>query len=75
MPPTLLATLGLAAVPVSVAGFMLARAVLAVGEPATSRPRSRPPPNTSRRRSARFATGIFNSGANIGAILAPLTVP
>ena len=40
---------GIIAVPVSIAGFMISRAVL--------------------------ATGIFNSGANVGAVLAPLTVP
>jgi ACS family hexuronate transporter-like MFS transporter len=27
------------------------------------------------RRERAFATGVFNSGANVGAIVAPLTVP
>ena len=27
------------------------------------------------RRSARFATGIFNSGTNVGALVTPLVVP
>jgi ACS family hexuronate transporter-like MFS transporter len=69
------ATLGLAAVPVSVAGFIAARALLAFGEaanfPAAVRATAEYFPKAERS----FATGIFNSGANIGAILAPLTVP
>ncbi|MFZ6757494.1 MFS transporter [Undibacterium sp. Ji50W] len=69
------AALGLAAVPVSVTGFMLSRAVLAFGEagnfPAAIKATAEYFPKQERS----FATGIFNSGANIGAILAPLTVP
>ncbi|MBC3917007.1 MFS transporter [Undibacterium sp. CY18W] len=69
------AALGLAAVPVSVAGFMISRAVLAFGEagnfPAAIKATAEYFPKQERS----FATGIFNSGANIGAILAPLTVP
>ncbi|TFW27573.1 MFS transporter [Massilia horti] len=71
----LLATLGLAAVPVSVAGFIIGRAVLALGEagnfPAAIKATAEYFPKKERS----FATGIFNSGANIGAVLAPLTVP
>jgi ACS family hexuronate transporter-like MFS transporter len=67
--------LGLAAVPASIAGFMVARAVLALGEagnfPAAIKATAEYFPKKERS----FATGIFNSGANIGAILAPLTVP
>lgn len=70
-----MATLGIAAVPASIAGFMLARAVLAVGEagnfPAAIKATAEYFPKKERS----FATGIFNSGANIGAILAPLAVP
>ena len=44
-------------------------------KPATSRPRSRRWPSGSRSASARFATGIFNAGTNVGAIIAPLVVP
>jgi len=69
------AALGLAAVPVSVAGFIVARAILAIGEagnfPAAIKATAEYFPRAERS----FATGIFNSGANIGAILAPLTVP
>jgi ACS family hexuronate transporter-like MFS transporter len=72
---SLFTTLGLAAVPVSVAGFIVARAILAIGEagnfPAAIKATAEYFPKSERS----FATGIFNSGANIGAILAPLTVP
>jgi ACS family hexuronate transporter-like MFS transporter len=72
---SLLALFGVTAIPVSVLGFMAARAVLAVGEagnfPAAIRATAEYFPRAERS----FATGIFNSGANIGAILAPLTVP
>jgi ACS family hexuronate transporter-like MFS transporter len=71
----MLATLGLAAVPVSVAGFIVSRSVLALGEagnfPAAIKATAAYFPKKERA----FATGIFNSGANIGAILAPLLVP
>ncbi|MTW10456.1 MFS transporter [Pseudoduganella eburnea] len=71
----LLAAVGIAAVPVSVAGFMVGRAVLALGEagnfPAAIKATAEYFPKKERS----FATGIFNSGANIGAILAPITVP
>lgn len=68
-------SLGLAVVPVSVVGFMVSRAVLALGEagnfPAAIKATAEYFPKKERS----FATGIFNSGANIGAILAPITVP
>lgn len=67
--------IGLAAVPVSVLGFMFSRVVLALGEagnfPAAIKATAEYFPKKERS----FATGIFNSGANVGAILAPLTVP
>lgn len=72
---TILTTVGLAAVPVSIIGFMVSRAVLAIGEagnfPAAIKATAEYFPKKERS----FATGIFNSGANVGAILAPLTVP
>jgi ACS family hexuronate transporter-like MFS transporter len=72
---SLLTTLGIAAVPVSVIGFMTARAVLALGEagnfPAAIKTTAEYFPKKDRA----LATGIFNSGANVGAVLAPLTVP
>lgn len=67
--------IGLAAVPVSVMGFIFSRAVLAIGEagnfPAAIKATAEYFPKKERS----FATGIFNSGANVGAILAPLSVP
>src|SRR5687767_8554378 len=67
--------IGIAAIPVSVLGFMFARAVLGFGEsgnfPAAIKATAEYFPKKERS----FATGIFNSGANVGAILAPLTVP
>ncbi|SFU86165.1 MFS transporter [Pseudoduganella namucuonensis] len=72
---SVLGAFGFAAIPVSIAGFMLSRAVLAVGEagnfPAAIKATAEYFPKKERS----FATGIFNSGANVGAILAPLTVP
>lgn len=72
---TLLAIVGIAAVPVSIAGFIISRAVLALGEagnfPAAIRATAEYFPKKERS----LATGIFNSGATVGAILAPLTVP
>lgn len=71
----MLALVGIAAVPVSVIGFMMSRAVLALGEagnfPAAIKATAEYFPQKERA----FATGIFNSGANVGAILAPLLVP
>jgi ACS family hexuronate transporter-like MFS transporter len=72
---SVMSTLGLAAVPVSIGGFMIARAVLAVGEsgnfPAAIKATAEYFPKKERA----FATGIFNSGANVGAVLAPISVP
>ncbi|MBO9594688.1 MAG: MFS transporter [Niabella sp.] len=66
---------GLAALPVSVVGFMVARIVLGIGEagnfPAAIKATAEYFPKKERS----LATGIFNSGTNVGAILAPLTVP
>jgi ACS family hexuronate transporter-like MFS transporter len=67
--------LGITGVPVAIAGFMFSRAVLGFGEsgnfPAAIKATAEYFPKKERS----FATGIFNSGANVGAILAPLTVP
>jgi len=71
----ILGWVGIIAVPVSIAGFMISRAVLAIGEagnfPAAIKATAEYFPKKERS----FATGIFNSGANVGAVLAPLTVP
>lgn len=67
--------IGIAGVSVSIAGFIFSRALLGFGEsgnfPAAIKATAEYFPKKERS----FATGIFNSGANIGAILAPLTVP
>ena len=66
---------GIGTFSVSVVGFMIARGMLGIGEagnfPAAIKATAEYFPKKERS----FATGIFNSGANIGAILAPLTVP
>lgn len=60
---------------VSVICFVVARVVLAIGEagnfPAAIKATAEYFPKKDRA----FATGIFNSGSNVGAILAPLSVP
>jgi len=72
---TFFGLLGITALSVSVVGFMFGRVVLAIGEagnfPAAIKATAEYFPKKERS----FATGIFNSGANVGAILAPLTVP
>jgi ACS family hexuronate transporter-like MFS transporter len=72
---TVFTSIGLAAVPVSVAGFMIGRAVLAIGEAGNFPAAIKATAEYFPKRERSFATGIFNSGANVGAILAPLTVP
>ncbi len=71
----LLALVGIAAVPASIVGFMVSRAMLGFGEsgnfPAAIKATAEYFPKKERS----FATGIFNSGANVGAVLAPLMVP
>ncbi|WP_367913604.1 MFS transporter [Leadbetterella sp. DM7] len=71
----LLGWTGITAFSVSVVGFMFSRAVLAFGEagnfPAAIKATAEYFPKKERS----FATGIFNSGANVGAVLAPLSVP
>lgn len=70
-----LSWIGITAIPVSVLGFIFARAFLAVGEagnfPAAIKATAEYFPKKERS----LAVGIFNSGTTIGAILAPLTVP
>lgn len=66
---------GIASISVSVAGFMFSRAILAIGEAGNFPAAIKATAEYFPKRERSFATGIFNSGANIGAILAPLTVP
>jgi ACS family hexuronate transporter-like MFS transporter len=59
----------------SVMGFALARFALGLGEAGNFPAALKTVAEWFPRRERAFATGIFNSGSNIGAILAPLTVP
>jgi len=72
---SVLGWIGIAGVSASILGFMFSRAVLAFGEagnfPAAIKATAEYFPKKERS----FATGIWNSGTNVGAILAPLTVP
>ncbi|SEQ02188.1 MFS transporter, ACS family, hexuronate transporter [Pseudomonas sp. NFACC02] len=66
---------GLAVIPVSIAGFMLSRAVLAIGEAGNFPIAIKATAEYFPKKERSFATGIFNSGANVGAITAPICVP
>lgn len=72
---SLFEVVGITGLSVSVLGFIFSRAVLGFGEsgnfPAAIKATAEYFPKKERS----FATGIFNSGANVGAILAPATVP
>jgi ACS family hexuronate transporter-like MFS transporter len=70
-----LAWVGIGAVPVSIAGFMLSRAVLGFGEAGNFPSAIKATAEYFPKKERALATGIFNSGSNVGAILAPLTVP
>jgi ACS family hexuronate transporter-like MFS transporter len=59
----------------SVAGFIAARFALGIGEAGNFPASIKVVAEWFPRRERAFATGIFNSGTNIGAVLAPLMVP
>ncbi|MEN4902203.1 MFS transporter [Luteimonas sp. TWI1416] len=59
----------------SVAGFVVARFLLGLGEAGNFPAAIKTVAEWFPRRERAFATGIFNSGSNIGAIVAPLLVP
>jgi len=61
--------------PASVIGFILARFVLGVGEAGNFPAAIKTTAEWFPKKERSFATGIFNSGSNIGAIAAPLSVP
>jgi ACS family hexuronate transporter-like MFS transporter len=67
--------IGVGAVPISIAGFMLSRAVLGFGESGNFPAAIKAVAEYFPKKERALATGIFNSGSNVGAILAPLTVP
>lgn len=56
-------------------GFMVARATLGVSEAGNFPAAIKTVAEWFPKKERAFATGIFNSGTNIGAIIAPLTVP
>jgi len=58
-----------------VTGFIVARSVLGVSEAGNFPAAIKTIAEWFPKKERAFATGIFNSGANIGAIVAPLTVP
>ncbi|HMC85102.1 MAG TPA: MFS transporter [Chitinophagaceae bacterium] len=72
---TLLGWVGITAFSVSVLGFMFSRAILAFGEAGNFPSAIKATAEYFPKKERSFATGIFNSGTNVGAILAPLTVP
>lgn len=59
----------------STAGFMVARSALGVTEAGNFPAAIKTVAEWFPKKERAFATGIFNSGTNVGAILAPLTVP
>src|SRR5262245_5897472 len=58
-----------------VVGFITARSVLGISEAGNFPAAIKTVAEWFPKKERAFATGIFNSGANIGAIVAPLTVP
>ncbi len=56
-------------------GFMVARGILGFGESGNFPAAIKTVAEWFPKKERALATGIFNSGANVGAILAPLTVP
>ena len=54
---------------------LIARILLAFGESANFPAAIKATAEYFPKRDRAFATGVFNSGANVGAILAPITVP
>lgn len=59
----------------STAGFMVARGVLGVSESGNFPSAIKTVAEWFPKKERALATGIFNSGTNVGAIIAPLTVP
>jgi len=69
-----LASIGHAAVR-STLGFLVARSALGISEAGNFPAAIKTTAEWFPKKERAFATGIFNSGSNVGAILAPLTVP
>lgn len=60
---------------ISIIAFIIARLVLAFGEAGNFPAAVKATAEYFPKRDRAFATGIFNSGSNVGAILAPISVP
>lgn len=60
---------------VSVIGFMIARFVLGIGEAGNFPASIKTVAEWFPKKERAFATGIFNSGTNVGALVTPLAVP
>lgn len=71
---SMLALVGFAATP-SVAGFIAARFALGLGEAGNFPAAIKATAEWFPKKERAFATGIFNSGTNVGALLTPLAVP
>lgn len=71
----ILGWVGISVVSVSVTGFIVSRALLAFGEAGNFPAAIKAVAEYFPKKERSLATGIFNSGANVGAILAPLTIP
>jgi len=71
---SLLATVGFVATP-SVAGFMTARFALGLGEGGNFPAAIKSVAEWFPKRERALATGVFNSGTNVGAVVTPLVVP
>ena len=65
---TIMVWIGVGAVPVSIAGFMLSRAVLGFGESGNFPAAIKAVAEYFPKKERSLATGIFNSGSNVGAI-------
>ena len=63
------------AMPASVIGFIFARIVLGAGESGNFPSAIKTTAEWFPKKERSLSTGIFNSGANIGAVIAPLSVP
>ena len=68
---TFMVWIGVGVVPISIAGFMLSRAVLGFGESGNFPAAIKAVAEYFPKKERSFATGIFNSGSNVGAMLAP----
>ncbi len=71
---SLLATVGFVATP-SVAGFMAARFALGLGEGGNFPAAIKSVAEWFPKKERALATGIFNSGTNVGAVVTPIVVP